>query len=143
MGRGSGPHRTRLRGGNRLRRKLQNLWQADQNRTGATERAIVRRRGASHAPIRGRQRPRLRWLIEPLAEAGRDLLLRRNRRSEAKVHQVNISSSFGNYGKLHFEGDRKVHVLRVRRGRPKIDYRFNLNFNTAMAASRPHGIAIK
>jgi hypothetical protein len=47
------------------------------------------------------------------------------------------------FGKLHFEGDHKVHVLRVQRGRLEIDYRFNLNFNTAMAASRPHGIAIK
>jgi hypothetical protein len=47
------------------------------------------------------------------------------------------------FGKLHFEGDHKVHVLRVHRGRLEIDYRFNLNLNTAMAASRPHGIAIK
>jgi WD40 repeat protein len=47
------------------------------------------------------------------------------------------------FGKLHFEGDHKVHVLRVKRGRLEVDYRFDLNFNTAMAASRPHGIAIK
>jgi 56kDa selenium binding protein (SBP56) len=47
------------------------------------------------------------------------------------------------FGKVHFEGDHKVHVLRVERGRLEIDYRFNLDFNTAFAASRPHGIAIK
>ena len=47
------------------------------------------------------------------------------------------------FGKLHYEGDHKVHVLRVQRGRLQIDYRFNLDFNTAMATSRPHGIAIK
>jgi DNA-binding beta-propeller fold protein YncE len=47
------------------------------------------------------------------------------------------------FGKVHFEGDHKVHVLRVERGRLEIDYRFNLDFNTAIATSRPHGIAIK
>jgi hypothetical protein len=47
------------------------------------------------------------------------------------------------FGKLHYEGDHKVHVLRVQRARLEIDYRFNLDFNTAIANSRPHGIAIK
>ncbi len=47
------------------------------------------------------------------------------------------------FGKLHYEGDHKVHVLQVQRARLEIDYRFNLDFNTAMATSRPHGIAIK
>jgi hypothetical protein len=47
------------------------------------------------------------------------------------------------FGKLHYEGDHKVHVLRVQRARLEIDYRFNLDFNTEMASSRPHGIAIK
>ncbi len=47
------------------------------------------------------------------------------------------------FGKVHFEGDHKVHVLRVQRTKLEIDHRFNLDFNTAMATSRPHGIAIK
>lgn len=47
------------------------------------------------------------------------------------------------FGKIHFEGDHKVHVLLVRRDRLQIDYRFNLDFNTAVATSRPHGVAIK
>jgi hypothetical protein len=47
------------------------------------------------------------------------------------------------FGKIHYEGDHKVHVLRVQRARLEIDYRFNLDFNTAIATSRPHGIAIK
>jgi hypothetical protein len=47
------------------------------------------------------------------------------------------------FGKLHFEGDHKVHVLRVERGKLEVDYRFNLDFNTAMATSRPHGVAVK
>jgi len=49
------------------------------------------------------------------------------------------------FGKIHFEGDHKVHVLRVQRRRLEIDSRFNLDFNTAIATgpARPHGIAIK
>src|SRR5260370_38131281 len=47
------------------------------------------------------------------------------------------------FGKIHFEGDHKVHVLRVQRRRLEIDSRFNLDFNTDIATGRPHGIAIK
>jgi hypothetical protein len=47
------------------------------------------------------------------------------------------------FGKLHYKGDHKVHVLQVQRAKPEIDYRLNLDFNTAVANSRPHGIAIK
>jgi selenium-binding protein 1 len=49
------------------------------------------------------------------------------------------------FGKIHFEGDHKVHVLRVQRRRLEIDSRFNLDFNTAFETgpARPHGIAIK
>ena len=49
------------------------------------------------------------------------------------------------FGKIHFEGDHKVHVLRVQRRRLEIDSQFNLDFNIAIATgpARPHGIAIK
>ena len=49
------------------------------------------------------------------------------------------------FGKIHFEGDHKVHVLRVDRRKLEIDSRFNLDFNTAIATgpARPHGIAFK
>jgi selenium-binding protein 1 len=49
------------------------------------------------------------------------------------------------FGKIHFEGDHKVHVLRVHRRKLEIDSRFNLDFNTGFPSgpARPHGIAIK
>jgi selenium-binding protein 1 len=49
------------------------------------------------------------------------------------------------FGTIHFEGDHKVHVLRVHRRNLEIDSRFNLDFNTAFPSgpARPHGIAIK
>lgn len=49
------------------------------------------------------------------------------------------------FGKIHFEGDHKVHVLRVQRRKLEVDSRFNLDFNTAFETgpARPHGIEIK
>jgi hypothetical protein len=49
------------------------------------------------------------------------------------------------FGKLNLDGDRKVHVIKVRRNKMKIDPRFNLDFNTAFATgpARPHGIEAK
>ncbi len=48
------------------------------------------------------------------------------------------------FGKVHFEGDHKVHVIKVERNKLKLDRRFNLDFNTAFARpARPHGIASK
>ena len=48
-------------------------------------------------------------------------------------------------GIIHFEGDHKVHVLRVTHDRLTEDKRFNLDFNTAFKTgrARPHGIAMK
>ena len=48
------------------------------------------------------------------------------------------------FGKVHLEGDHKVHVIKVGRNKLELDRRFNLDFNTAFARpARPHGIAIK
>jgi hypothetical protein len=48
------------------------------------------------------------------------------------------------FGKIHFEGDHKVHVIRVTRDTLTLDTRFELDFNTAFAyPARPHGIAMK
>ena len=48
------------------------------------------------------------------------------------------------FGKVHYEGDHKVHVIKVGRNKMELDRRFNLDFNTAFARpARPHGIAIK
>ncbi len=48
-------------------------------------------------------------------------------------------------GKVHAEGDHKIHVVRVTRDRLVLDPRFQLDCNTAFAAgpARPHGLAVK
>jgi hypothetical protein len=50
-----------------------------------------------------------------------------------------------NFGKVHAEGDHKIHVARIIENNLVLDPRFNLDFNTAIATgpARPHGIAIK
>jgi 56kDa selenium binding protein (SBP56) len=49
------------------------------------------------------------------------------------------------FGKVHQEGDHKVHVIDVTDTNMSIDWRFDLDFNTAFPSgpARPHGIAIK
>jgi hypothetical protein len=49
------------------------------------------------------------------------------------------------FGKVHLEGDHKVHVARVTRDNLHLDPRFQLDFNTAFATgpARPHGMAFK
>ena len=48
------------------------------------------------------------------------------------------------FGKVHLEGDHKVHVLKVHRNKLELDRRFNLDFNTAFSTgpARPHGVEI-
>src|SRR5262249_17978716 len=47
------------------------------------------------------------------------------------------------FGKVHAEGDHKVHVARVTSHKLLLDPGFNLDFNTAFATgpARPHGLA--
>jgi 56kDa selenium binding protein (SBP56) len=49
------------------------------------------------------------------------------------------------FGKVHAEGDHKVHVARVTENDLVLDHGFHLDFNTAFAAgpARPHGLAIR
>jgi len=48
------------------------------------------------------------------------------------------------FGKVHAEGDHRVHVARVTSNDLALDSRFNLDFNTAFRApARPHGVAFK
>ncbi len=49
------------------------------------------------------------------------------------------------FGKIHFDGDHKVHILKVQHSKLELDTRFNLDFNTAFASgpARPHGMASK
>ena len=50
-----------------------------------------------------------------------------------------------NFGKVHGEGDHKIHVAKVMKDDLVLDSKFNLDFNTAFPTgpARPHGIAIK
>ena len=48
------------------------------------------------------------------------------------------------FGKVHREGDHKIHVANVKHDRLELDARFNLDFNTAFESpARPHGLAFK
>jgi selenium-binding protein 1 len=49
------------------------------------------------------------------------------------------------FGKVHAEGDHKIHVARVTEDDLALDRRFALDFNTAFAQgpARPHGLAIQ
>ncbi len=49
------------------------------------------------------------------------------------------------FGKVHFEGDHHVRVIKVFRHRLALDTRFDVDFNTAFATgpARPHGVAMK
>jgi selenium-binding protein 1 len=49
-----------------------------------------------------------------------------------------------NFGKVHAEGDHKIHVARITERDLVLDPRFSLDFNTAFATgpARPHGLAV-
>lgn len=49
------------------------------------------------------------------------------------------------FGKVHAEGDHKIHVVNVTRDGMKLDPRFQLDFNIAFATgrARPHGMVFK
>jgi len=49
------------------------------------------------------------------------------------------------FGKVHAEGDHKIHVARVERNNLELDQRFHVDFNAAFATgpARPHGVAFK
>ena len=49
-----------------------------------------------------------------------------------------------NFGAIHFEGDHKVHVIKVFNDHIELDPRFQLDFNTAFSRpARPNGIESK
>jgi selenium-binding protein 1 len=50
-----------------------------------------------------------------------------------------------NFGKVHAEGDHKIHVARVKENDLILDDRFNVDFNKAIPgiSARPHGVAFK
>ena len=63
-------------------------------------------------------------------------------------HRLVISDYFLNedsFGKVHAEGDHKIHVAKVTDTSLVLDSRFQLDFNTAFKTgpARPHGLAMK
>lgn len=66
----------------------------------------------------------------------------------ADEERLVISDYFLNedsFGKVHAEGDHKIHVAKVSANDLVLDPHFDLDFNTAFATgpARPHGVAIK
>ncbi|HEY7725991.1 MAG TPA: hypothetical protein VH880_11700, partial [Anaeromyxobacteraceae bacterium] len=48
------------------------------------------------------------------------------------------------FGKVHFEGDHRIHVIKVGRRALALDTRFQLDFDEVFGFPvRPHGIAMK
>jgi selenium-binding protein 1 len=49
------------------------------------------------------------------------------------------------FGKIHFEGDHHVHVIKVSKNRLTLDRRFDVDFDSAFPTgpARPHGVAMK
>src|SRR5215831_21149466 len=69
-------------------------------------------------------------------------------RLTADERRLVVSDYFLNedsFGKVHAEGDHKIHVARVNRNNLELDPRFHVDFNTAFATgpARPHGVAFK
>jgi selenium-binding protein 1 len=49
------------------------------------------------------------------------------------------------FGKIHFEGDHHVHVIKVFKDHLELDPRFDVDFNKTFSTgpARPHGVAMK
>jgi len=87
--------------------------------------------------------PKVLDILDLGADAGPHYL-----RLTADERRLVISDYFLNedsFGKVHAEGDHKIHVAKVTRDGLKLDSRFQLDFNTAFATgpARPHGLAFK
>jgi selenium-binding protein 1 len=66
-------------------------------------------------------------------------------RDQKRVVVTDYFLEEGKAGKIHFDGDDKVHVIKLENDKLTVDPRFELNFSTAFAGihARPHGIAVK
>jgi hypothetical protein len=66
-------------------------------------------------------------------------------RDQKRVVVTDYFLDEGMAGKIHFDGDDKVHVLKFENDQLSLDTRFQLNFSTAFSGiqARPHGIAVK
>jgi hypothetical protein len=66
-------------------------------------------------------------------------------RDQKRVVVTDYFLDEGDAGKIHFDGDDKVHVLKLENDKLTVDTRFELNFSTAFFGiqARPHGIDVK
>ncbi len=89
------------------------------------------------------EHPRLLKLVDLGAGSGPHMLALTDDGTRLVVSDYFLNED--DFGKVHIDGDRKVHVLKVRYNDMKVDPRFDLDFNTAFATgpARPHGIDIK
>ena len=87
--------------------------------------------------------PRVLSVLDLGANAGSHYL-----RLTSDERRLVISDYFLNedsFGKVHAEGDHKIHVAKVNATGLTLDSRFQVDFNTAFKTgpSRPHGLAMK
>ncbi|HXN23830.1 MAG TPA: selenium-binding protein SBP56-related protein [Candidatus Dormibacteraeota bacterium] len=66
-------------------------------------------------------------------------------RNESRLVISDYFLNEDSFGKVHAEGDHKIHVAKVTRNHLVLDPRFQLDFNTAFKTgpARPHGLAMK
>jgi selenium-binding protein 1 len=66
-------------------------------------------------------------------------------RDERRLVVTDYFLNEDSFGKVHAEGDHKVHVLKVSDNRLTLDERFQLDFNTAFDSgpARPHGVEFR
>lgn len=92
--------------------------------------------------VRNRRHPKLLSVVELGAGAGPHAIHLSHDDKRLVVADYFLDQD--DFGKVHLEGDHKVHVIKVLKRKLKLDRRFNLDFNTAFPTgpARPHGIAI-
>jgi selenium-binding protein 1 len=93
--------------------------------------------------IRNPAKPRLMRIVDLGAQSGPHYLALT--RDERRLVVTDYFLNEDAFGKVHAEGDHKVHVLRVSDRDMEVDERFRLDFNNAFnsGAARPHGVAFR
>jgi hypothetical protein len=89
------------------------------------------------------ERPRLLDIADLGANSGPHFLRLTGDESRLVVSDYFLHED--DFGKVHAEGDHKIHVLRVSKNKLTLDPTLKLDFNTAISTgpARPHGLAIK
>jgi selenium-binding protein 1 len=89
------------------------------------------------------RRPRLLSVLDLGADSGPHYIALT--RDEKRLVITDYFLNEDDAGKVHAEGDHKVHVAAVSENDLVLDPRFQLDFNTVIATgpARPHGVAFK